>query len=239
MTPPPEIENSAPAAQSLLDRLVSWGASSQMQYLGDLKNLEPLLAVVSLVVGVVVLLFGWRLFKVWVIVNAAIVGALLGERLCMMIQRPDLQLWIVLAAAALLALLAWPLMKFAISLLGGMAGAFLGFHVWRYVITMMNRPDLLQYEWVGALVGLVVLGLLAFLIFRFVVIVTTSMQGSLLMVSGILALCLKWPALESVLDQPLRQSPHLLAFLVTLPAVVGVIYQLCANKPAPEQPQAE
>ncbi len=237
MDPTLDIPQAAQGAQSLLDRVIASGMSSQGQYLAELKAAEPLLAIAAIVVGVVLLLFGWRVFKVWVVVNAAIVGLLLGDRIAVAIARPELQLWLSLGLAVVLAMVSWSLMKFAISILGGMAGGFIGYHGWRYVASLIQRPELAQYDWVAALVCMVVMGLLAFMIFRAIVVAATSIQGSLLLVSGALALCLKLPALDRALSRPLLDSSHLLSLLIAIPAVVGIIYQ--SIKPAPAKDPQE
>lgn len=232
---PPDIpQQAAQGAQSALDRVLAAGVSSQAQYLAELKAAEPLLAIAAVVVGVVLLLFGWRVFKVWVVVNAVLVGLLLGDRLALFLGRPELALWLAMGAGAVLAVLTWPLMKLAISALGGMAGGFVGYHGWRYAMTLIDRPDLAGYDWVAALVASLVVALLAFMIFRAVVVAATSIQGSLLIVSGALSLCLKLPALERALYRPLLDSPHLLALLIAIPALVGIVYQSLNPAPAKE-----
>jgi len=74
----------------------------------------------------------------------------------------------------------------------------------------------------------VTLGLLAVVIFRFVVMIFTSVQGSLMIVSGIVAILMKLEMLRSRLRPALAANAHLLLLLVAVPALIGFGMQYAA-----------
>lgn len=176
--------------------------------------------------GLVYMLQGWKIFKILVIANAAVLGAIVGGHLGGMLRGANTWLYAGVAGALLFAVLSGPLMSYAISLMGGLAGSFIGYGLWRYVANMAGAQDAVRYAWVGALIGLIALGLLAFVILKGVVTIVTSVQGSLMTVSGIVALLMKYEPLRVSLENPLRENSHLAALLVGVPAVIGSAFQL-------------
>jgi hypothetical protein len=190
----------------------------------------PALAVLMLGCGLVYTLEGWKIFKVLVVVNVAVFGALVGNWLGAMAGGEKTWVYTTIAGALLLGGLAWPLMKYAVSLLGGLFGSVVGYALWAYVTsTILDRPDLMQYAWIGGVVGLITLGLLAFVILKFVVRFITSLQGAVMIVGGALAMLLKY--LGEDLERPLRENSHLVLVLVGVPTVIGFVFQSCWFKP--------
>ena len=203
---------------------------SQDQVLDSLIELSQstygsIMAMLLFACGLVYMLQGWKIFKILVIANAAVLGAVVGAHVGGFLRGENTWLYTGIAGGLLLAVLAGPLMKYAVSLMGGLAGSFVGYSLWHYVARTMERPDFTQYGWVGALIGLITLGLLAFVILKTVVTVITCIQGSVMAVSGVVALLMKHPALRESLELPLRQNTHLVALLVGVPAVIGFAFQ--------------
>lgn len=198
---------------------------SQREYLDFLFQLGLLESLGLAVCGIVFLIYGWKLFKALVLVDAAAFGLLLGYHVGMLLRGENMPLYFALAGALLLGVLAWPLMKYAVSLLGGLAGSLLGYGTWHYVMTAMGKPALSEHAWVGALIGLITLGLLAFIIFKLTIMTFTSFQGSLMLVSGTLALLFKNGGLQMRLHNALSASYYLLPLLLLVPAVIGFALQ--------------
>ena len=216
------------AAIGVWDRILAFELPSSAEFVQSLTGLSALPAVLLLASGLVYLLQGWKVFKILIVINAAILGAFLGQHLGTLLQGENMPLFCGLAGALLLAALAWPLMKFALSLMGGLAGSFLGYGMWHYAANVLGKPHLNEYAWAGALIGLITLGLLSFLIFKLVVMIFTSLQGSIMTVSGILALLLKYPPLHEELRAALTHNMHLLPLLMVVPAVIGFAFQNAA-----------
>ena len=198
-----------------------------VDYLINLGNSDYgiILAMVLFACGLVYMLQGWKIFKILVVANAAVLGGLIGAHVGTFLRGQNTCLYTGIGGALLLAVLAGPLMRYAVSLMGGLAGSFLGYGLWHYVIETVGADDLARYAWVGALIGLITLGLLAFVILKAVVTILTSIQGGMMTVAGILTIVLKYPAVRESLEMPLRQNRHLAALLVGIPAVIGVAFQ--------------
>jgi len=210
-----------------LDKLKQLQVPSQSEFINTLSSLQPVPAMLMLMFGIISLLLGWKIFKALVVANAAYFGGLLGAHLGNLIHAEGGSMWLfgMIAGGLLTAVLAWPMMKYAVSALGGLAGSFLGYGTWHYVANLTGRSDLTQNAWAGALVGLVGLGLLAFVIFKFVVMTFTAIEGALLTVSGALALLLQSEAFGEKVRRSITGNSHLLPLLIILPAVVGFALQ--------------
>jgi len=180
------------------------------------QQMTPGVAAILVIGGMVYLLFGWYIFKTLVTLNAAVLGALIGGRIgefggsffagaCM--------------GAFLAAAITWPLMKYAVAFMGGVFGALLGASVWRAVGL---EPELC---WAGALTGLVFFGLISFILFRGSVMMYTSLQGSVMLIFGILGLIYKYQSIAPRVTENILIQPIILPMAIFIPTVLGLIYQ--------------
>ena len=217
-------------ASQLIEKLKSFQMPSQQEYIAYLAGLEhrfetSLALIVLFGCGLVYLLQGWKIFKILVVINAAILGVLVGSQFGQTLKGANSPLFCGIAGGLLLAVLAMPAMKFAISIMGALAGGALGYGLWAYITKALGKEALLEHAWAGALIGLVTLGLLAFVIFRLVVMIFTSLQGSLMTVTGALGLLLMSSALRDNLQTSLETNVHVLPVLVGVPAIIGFAFQ--------------
>jgi hypothetical protein len=111
-------------------------------------------------------------------------------------------------------------MKWAVAVMGGIVGAFAGASVW---MTVRGLDP--HYAWAGAMTGLVGFGLFAFILFRGSIIMYTSLQGSLMVVAGVLGLVFKYPDFTTRVSQSLSKQPLLLPVLVLIATALGLIFQ--------------
>lgn len=197
---------------------------------GDLltwsQNMGALTAAILLLAGVVYLLFGVYTYRALVTLNAttlgAYVGGLLGEKAGNAVAGAMVGGF---AAAAI----TWPLMKYAVAIMGGVFGLLLGASVWRACGLEPN------YAWSGGLTGLVFFGLISFLLFRGSVMMYTSLQGSVMLVFGLLGLIYKYQELGPRVSENLSQRQFLLPLCIFIPATLGLIWQQ-TQYPAPMPP---
>ena len=213
----------------ILEKIAEWISTLEMpsheqivNYVAALGWLESVMLVIC---GVVYLIYGWKTVKVLVAVNAAFVGVLLGCQLGTVLKGQHMPLIGAVAGAILFGALAWPLLKYAVSLMGGLAGSFLGYGLWHYATAVMDKPHLNEHAWVGALIGLLTLGLLAFIVFRLTVVTFTCIQGAVMVVAGLLSLTMKYEPFRVDLHNSLVANKHLLPLLVIVPAVIGFAIQ--------------
>ncbi len=223
-TPPP-----VPPPIGIHPKLAAGELPGTADYVFDLTALHEVWALLLIAVGVVYLLNGWKTFKVLVIVNAAFLGAALGSALGNLLDGGNLQLLGGVAGAVLVGVLAWPLIKGAVSVMGALTGAMVGYGLWSYAGELAQNPTLIQHSWAGALLGMVTLGLLGMVAFKGIVMVFTAFQGGIMVISGLLAVLLKPYALQQRLHEPLVNNPHVLPLVIGVPALLGLSLQYIAS----------
>ena len=221
-------ETASQRGSDLMSKLASLEMPTQVDYAYFLLNMDIVLGIILLIGGAAYLLRGWKIFKILVILNAAVMGGVFGSQFGQMLRGANMPLFGGIAGVLLFAVLAWPLMKFGVSLMGGLAGSFLGFGVWSYVSELSGKEALAEHAWAGGLIGLIGLGLLAFVIFKLVIMIFTSVQGSLMIVSGTCCLLMHLNPLRDKLHTALASNMHLLALLICVPAVIGFAFQYTA-----------
>ncbi|MAE61481.1 MAG: hypothetical protein CMJ49_09020 [Planctomycetaceae bacterium] len=199
-----------------------------------MRDLPPVFAAIAIAVGLACLLRGHRWYRIIVVIMAAAMGAVIGYRLGAEIESAE----VIVAGClgVLLAVVAWPLMKYAVALCGGLAGAMIGANVWAslcgFVNTEQNMIMSPDSYWAGALIGLVVLGMLSFIVFDLTIMMFTAFSGSLLIVLGVIALLLQVSNFQETVTTSLQSSPMIVPMLVIVPAVVGLIIQQAVSKGA-------
>jgi hypothetical protein len=115
--------------------------------------------------------------------------------------------------------------------MGGVYGAVLGAALWRSVGL---PPDL---AWAGGLVGLVGFGLLSFILFHGSLMMYTSLQGSVMLVFGLLGLVFKYPDIGMRILESLTAKPFILPMAIFIPSILGLLYQQNQyGSPAPAGP---
>jgi hypothetical protein len=208
----------AGASQPLLDALSSTGRVPLDETAwAVIASLGYVQAALFIAVGLVYLLCGYKVFRVLVVVNAAVLGAWMGHWIGVTWQ---LGWWPPLAGAAVLAIAAWPLLRVAVCLTGGSAGALLG-----VLVAGSFTLDPTQTA-VAALAGGLVLGLLSFVIFKLTVIGSTALLGSLMTVLGVTAVCAQFEELAKAVHQALHAYLWALPVMVIVPAIIGLVYQI-------------
>ena len=180
------------------------------------QHMGPGLAALLIALGIVYLLFGFKLFRVLMMLNAAALGAALGFGLG---QRTEIGFALMVLCGFVAAAITWPMMKWAVAVLGGIAGALLGASVWQ---TFGLDPS---FAWSGALTGLVLFGLLSFIIFRGSVTMYMSLQGAAMLIFGVLGMVCKYEQIAPKVTHTMAIRPFLLPMAVIIPAIIGMLYQ--------------
>jgi len=207
-----------------VEHVLSFEMPTHEEFIQFLGELGPVQAFVLVACGLVYMLSGWKVFKALILVNAAVLGALGGRQMGLLFGGQNMPIYGAIAGALLLAAISWPLMKFAVSLMGGLAGSFVGYAVWLHVAASMGRSGQ-EYAWAGALIGLIVMGLLAFVIFKATIMVLTSLQGAAMVVVGLLAMLLKYDPTHDEVIRSLTNHKALVHILILVPAIVGFVLQ--------------
>jgi hypothetical protein len=195
---------------------------------GDLLNwsqqMAPGTAALLVVAGIVFLGFGWSIYKALITINATVVGIYLGA---LVGSRAGQTLAGGMIGGMVAAGLTFPMMKWAVAVMGGVFGAVLGASIWQ------SCGLDVRFAWAGGLSGLIFFGMLSFIIFRGSVMTYMSMQGSVMLVFGILGLVYKYQSIAPQLTQGLTSRSFILPAAIFLPAMFGLIYQQTAYGEAP------
>jgi hypothetical protein len=182
-------------------------------------------AAVLVLLGIVYLLFGFYLFRFLIVANVAIVGAAVGA------LAGDRGGGHALPGGVLggfvSAVVTWPLIKGAVTFMGALFGALVGATVWRLAGL---EPG---YAWSGALTGLVACTLVCFLAFRESLMAYTSLQGSVMLVFGVLALAMKYQTMATSVTDCFSRQTLVLPTLILIPTVVGTLFQRATNGAEP------
>lgn len=182
-----------------------------------LRHADVVISFPLVVMGAVLMLFGWRVWKACVALTFGLIGAGVGAALA---EQSDSQPMVALLCGAALALVTYKPAKYAVIVLAGIIGAACtALLLDRLYIT--GTPQLLVAS--GAFV---LASGFAIISRRMVAIVVTSMLGAVLVVSGVTALLMTSPPLYGTLSSLARENAPLVAFIVVVPAAVSCFYQV-------------
>jgi hypothetical protein len=169
--------------------------------------------------GSVCLLYGWRVFKILVVISFGLIGLVLGMTITRHLVGLNNQLAGGLIGMGVFAVLSVPLMKWAVSILGAGAGAFIAAAIWY----ACNLPE--QYIWAGALTGLVAGGMISFIIFKLAIMLFSSLMGSSLIATGSMALLNLYPNTSTQIHDLVFDIKWFLPVAVIVPTLIGVFLQ--------------
>jgi len=181
-------------------------------------SLGVLEALIFISYGVVWLFYGWRVFKILVMISFSLFGLFVGVWVHSELIGGEV-VWLSVLFMLLFGFGAIWFLKWAVSLLGGAAGAVMASGVW---ITF-SFPD--HLIWAGALVGFVGGGMLSFIVFKGAIMLFTSLGGSILTVTGILAIVYTHLDGGSRLEDMVFQQRWFVPVVLIIPMVTGMAVQ--------------
>jgi hypothetical protein len=194
----------------------------------QITSLSWLHAVIAISFGVVWLLYGWRIFKILVVISFALLGLYLGITVGKQISGNQAnvsnEVWAGVIGLALFAFISVPLMKWCVCALGAVAGGTLTSSLWY----AFGLPQV--YMWAGAVIGIIAGGMISFIVFKVAVMLFTSLGGGAITLIGILSLLHQY---ETKMVEPPTTNIHNLIFdnqwflpaVLILPTVIGILTQ--------------
>lgn len=193
----------------------------------QITKLYWLHAVIGISVGIVYMLYGWRIFRVLVVISFGLGGMFLGILAGTSFDFIS-QMWGGILGLIVFAVISVPLMKWCVSILGAVAGGVITGGLW-YAFSLPQ-----MYIWAGVIIGIVAGGLISFILLKASVMLFTSLGGSVFLTVGMLSLFYKY---ETYMKDPPTTHVHDLIFLkeyqwflpvaMIIPTVIGII---CQNK---------
>jgi hypothetical protein len=182
-----------------------------------LRQMHPVEAAILLIIGVAFLLYGFRIYKILVIVTYAVVGVFLGAMAASALNfHPVIGM---VGGAIILGLLAWPLYLVGWGLLGGAVLATLAAMITQH---FTESP---VYQGIAAAAAGALGIVLTILLMRALVIFVTSIIGAATLVWGTLRIILLLPALGDPVMEALQSNPWLQVGILVVPAILGMILQ--------------
>ena len=148
------------------------------------NSINFLAAVTLLIIGIVALIWGWRLYKIFVFIAGAFIGAYAGGIIAEFTQQTistslNYPLIMAIGLGTLFAFMAIPYVRFAMFALAGLAGGYALF----IMGSAYHNGDYKEYF---ALSGFIVCGLVSLAFFEVIVVTATSFLGAGAIVTGIL-----------------------------------------------------
>ncbi len=187
---------------------------------GQISALSWIQAIIAISFGAVYLLYGCKIFKILVVIAFSLIGMTIGIRAGQFMPGSNWQIWGGVAGAVLLGSVSIPLMRWAVSILGAIAGGIITTGIW-YAFDLPDNHLILA----GALIGMIAGGMLSFVVFDAAVVLFTSLNGAALVVMGLLALFLKYePTSNDVHNWVYNYKWFLPAAIITT-TVVGILIQ--------------
>ena len=177
-------------------------------------------AVLAISFGIVYLMYGWRIFRVLVVICFALIGMFIGIKLG---EMAGSAIWGGVAGLIIMATVSMPLMKWCVCILGAAAGGILTAGLW-YAFELPQ-----MYIWAGATVGVVAGGMISFIVLKASVMLFTSLGGSTVTVIGMLALLHLYEQEQQPVTTLINDLVHdhnwFLPVALMVPTVIGIIVQ--------------
>lgn len=190
----------------------------------QITSLTWLQAVIGISFGMVYLLYGWRIFRILVVICFGLAGLFLGMMAGQRFGGTNSELWGGVLGLFALAVLSMSLIKWGVSVLGAAAGGILTGGLWY----AFGLPQ--QYIWAGAIIGIVAGGMMSFILLKISVMLFTSLGGSLILAISFLALLYQYqtkimvPPTTAVRDMMFEKT-WFLPMVIILPTIIGMIVQ--------------
>ena len=227
---PPSSDNGLNFWEQLMAIAAVDSVPTREQLVSSLGSLAAFYGLLLLGLGIGCLLYGRRSYKTIVVLDAialgALVGAMLGGLMVRQTGQQNTQAISAIAGGLLLGVMAFPLMKSGVAVMGALSGAFMGYGLWLYVAGLTQSQSLESHAWAGAVIGLIALGLLSMVVFDETIMIFPALEGSVLVVSGSVVLLMKFGAFRNGLQDNLVNNVHVMPLLLIVPAGIGLAYQI-------------
>jgi hypothetical protein len=203
---PPSASPAIPAEKF---QLVYW--------INELRTYPKIFLILLVAAGVIFLLYGRSTFRIIVILHAVLLAGLLGRQLGLAVGRP----WLfTLGFAIVFGILAWPLLKFGIAVLCGLAGAAL---ISQIALLFPRGPDFLP--WTGVL-GFILFAILGWSLIPIAVTIFTALEGATLILLPVLVLVEHLGMSFQKTAWLTFDRPGVLHAAILILALLGMLYQI-------------
>jgi hypothetical protein len=193
---------------------------------GQITSLSWLQAVIGISFGMVYLLYGWRIFRILVVISFGLAGMYMGMLAGQKFgnQHDNMQLWGGILGMFAMAILSMNLIRWGVSILGAAAGGVITGGLWY----AFGLPQ--QYLWAGAVIGVVAGGMMSFILLKVSVMLFTSLGGSVVLAISFLALMYQYQThvmsqTNTNIHDMFYNRTWFLPLIIILPTIIGMIVQ--------------
>jgi len=180
-----------------------------------IRSLPVTVNILILGAGLIFLTYGRAVFRMALILNAALIAGYVGWYLGLLVDRPRL---VAALLALAFAILAWPMFKIAVACTAGLLGTIF------LVAAFSLVTQRVEYMVIAVAAGFICFAVLGWYLINPAVVGFTALQGSAMLVLGGLALIERTTTIIVVSRWPDR-APWVLMVILAL-AVVGALFQL-------------
>ena len=181
-----------------------------------LKTTSAAMGFPLVVCGLALMLFGWRMWKVCILLSFGLIGAALGSHFA---PSSDMEFVLAIASAGVLATLSYLLSKYAVAVLGGLIGAGV------VATTLDGSPIHGPALWAVSAVFFAISTAMSVLYRKQVIVGVTAFLGATLLISGLTAFAFHSSALASIRDTIMPSGAIVVPFMLLVPTVMSCLYQ--------------
>lgn len=193
--------------------------TSLHEWLVVLRDLQSVIAFPLIVAGLILMLFGWRLWKPCVGLSFALVGAFAATMLARY-QGSEAEPMFVGVCALAFAAVSYCFARAALPLLGGLIGAAFA---WELCGSFrLDGP----MQWVLASTAFISGCALALINRRYLIIGITGFLGAVVFMSGVAALIMTMSGFYSTVHSMAVGSAIVVPFILLVPSVMSFFYQV-------------
>ena len=182
-----------------------------------LKNSDSAMGFPLVVFGLALMLFGWRMWKLTVVLAYALIGATLGSIAAG--QSEHQAIFAAVGAVVLAAVSVYPVHQ-AVAVLGGLIGA----GVSHFYLSRISLNEIMHWSLFGA--SFVAFTGFSFLGKQRVVIFVTAFLGAVLLMSGLAAWMMSVHSFYGTVQALASNSIIVVPFLLIVPTVMSSFYQI-------------
>jgi len=191
---------------------------SLSEWTGFLRSSDALIGLPLVMAGIVLILLGWRMWRI----SLAVTYALLGFAVVTVYgDAAEQQLMYGVVGGLVLAIISGVLANQAVCVLGGIVGAGIS----HKVLAGVGLTD--AALWAATGLSLLIFSAIAFINRRKVVIVVTSFQGAVLLISGLAVFIMANPWFNAFFRGAANWATAIfIPFVVMVPTVIGCFLQV-------------
>jgi hypothetical protein len=208
------------------DHLLDGGAAEFEQAIQQLGSTPFWLGLIMVVIGLVYLLAGWRLFRFMIVLSSIFGGAVFGIVLTGWVGRENMWWGGMILGAVVFGVLSYHLVRYYVGLYGLALGYVIGVLLLRMLVDATGRSDFLMFWWAAGLILAVPFAIFAFIYYRVVTMYLMAMSGASLVMTGGLSVLLSQYGADSQTVHALSENPFTIRLVWFCLVAGGTILQL-------------